>query len=826
MLFIFKSILRHPKSLLFGCFLLFLASLFYTFKLPIDASSESLILENDKDFKVFEEILQNYQSRDFLILSFSPKEGDIFTPNSLKTLQNLTSDILQIPQAESTLSILNAPLLKSTPTLELQEILKTNPTLLSPQTDKNLAQVEILNHPFYTQNIISKNAKTAGILIFLKEDSKLKELQSLKQSSPQESQEIQSLIRAHKEQMQLQNAQTIHALKSLQGKYQAVGKVHLGGIMLIANDMIEYVKSDLITYGTALSVILALMLWVFFRQIYFVFLSFCVCLFTLIVSSGIFAALGYQITIVSSNYVSLLLIISVSLIVHLIVSYLEFYERFPKASQQNLVLAVMLNKASPSFFAVFTTIIGFLSLVFSQILPIIHLGIIMSIGVSVALLSTFVLFGAILVLLPKPSKHRNPPKWHKNLLESCANIAINKPKLVYGIALLCILFSLYGILALRVENSFVNYFKDESEIKQGLLVIDRELGGTIPLEIIVTFKEAPTKETPTKEDSTKETSANGTTTDFEDEFEAEFNALEQEDSYWFDSQKLRIAKKIHNYLENKEFIGSILSLHSLSMLVESLGLGADDFMIAFLHKNSPQSLKDQLFTPYVNLEKNQMRFVFRTFDSSPKLKRNLFIHEIQNDLTQILQNEPVSFQVNGMMVLYNNLLQSLIASQVDTLSLVIGAIFLVFVLIFRSLKLSIIALLTNLIPLGAIFGFLGISGIPLDLMGVTIAAICLGIGVDDVIHYIHRYKEELRFHPLAQSIQNSHNSIGNAMYYTTLIIVVGFCAMMSSNFIPTIYFGLLTTLVMLLMLASSLVLLPTFLMTFHDKNNFPLSKSR
>ncbi len=800
LVFIFKSILKHPKSLLFGCFLLFLASLFYTLKLPIDASSESLILENDKDFKVYEEILQNYQSKDFLILSFSPKEGDIFTQNSLKTLQNLTNDILQIPQVESTLSILNAPLLKSTPTLDIQEILKTNPTLLSSQTDKNLAREEILNHPFYTQNIISKNAKTAGILIFLKEDSKLKDLKSLKQSSNlKEIKEIQSLIRTHKEQIQLQNAQTIHTLKSLQSKYQAKGKIHLGEIMLIANDMIEYVKSVLITYGTALSVILALMLWVFFRQIYFVFLSLCVCFFTLIVSSGIFASLGYQITIVSSNYVSLLLIISLSLIVHLIVSYLEFYERFPKASQKNLVLAVMLNKASPSFFAVLTTIIGFLSLVFSQILPIIHLGIIMSIGVGVALLSAFVLFGAILVLLPKPSKHRNPPKWHKNLLTSCANIAINKPKLVYGIALFCILFSLYGILALRVENSFVNYFKDKSEIKQGLLVIDKELGGTIPLEITVTFKE---------------NSANHTT-DFENEFEAEFSTLEQEDSYWFSRQKLRIAKKIHNYLENKEFIGSILSLHSLSMLVESLGLGADDFMIAFLYKNSPQTLKDQLFTPYVNLKKNQMRFVFRTFDSDPNLKRNLFIHEIQNDLAQILQNESVSFQVNGMMVLYNNLLQSLIASQVDTLSLVIGAIFLVFILIFRSLKLSIIALLTNLIPLGAIFGFLGISGIPLDLMGVTIAAICLGIGVDDVIHYIHRYKEELRFHSLEQSIQNSHNSIGNAMYYTTLIIVVGFCAMMSSNFIPTIYFGLLTTLVMLLMLTSSLILLPTFLMTFH-----------
>lgn len=799
--FIFKTILKYPKQILFCCILFFFISLFYAIKLPIDASSESLILENDKDFKIYEEILQDYQTKDFLILAFIPKDGNVFSNHSLQILQKITQDIKKIPQVQDTLSILNAPLLKSTPNLELQEILKINPTLLSKQTDKNLAKNEILNHPFYTQNIISKNAKTAGILIYLKEDIKLKELTQLKNTAntQEEKQNIQNLIHTHKQKSQIHNAQTIQALKSLKEQYTTEGKVYLGGIMLIASDMIDYVKSDLITYGTALSIILALMLWIFFRHIYFVVLSFCVCLFSLVVSSGIFSFFGYQITIVSSNYVSLLLIISVSLIVHLIVSYLEFYEKFPKASQKNLVYAVMLNKASPSFFAVLTTIIGFLSLVFSKILPIIHLGIIMSIGVSVALIFTFMLFGAILVILPKPQKVKDLPKWHHIFLLKCANLATNKPKLIYAISFLCIAFSIYGIMNLKVENSFVNYFKDDSEIKQGLLTIDQDLGGTIPLEIIINFQDKSSKDS--------------SLLDFENEFEEEFNALEQQDSYWFDSQKLRIAEKIHTYLANKEYIGSILSLHSLSMLVGSLGLGADDFTIAFLYKNSPQNLKNQLFTPYANIAKNQMRFVFRTFDSNPNLKRNLFIHEIQNDLTTLLQNESVTFKINGMMVLYNNLLQSLIASQVDTLSLVIGAIFLVFVLIFRSFKLSVIALLTNLIPLGAIFGFLGISGIPLDLMGITIAAICLGIGVDDVIHYIHRYKEELKSHSIKQAIIRSHSSIGNAMYYTTLIIVVGFCAMMTSNFIPTIYFGLLTTLVMLLMLAGSLILLPTFLIT-------------
>lgn len=532
--FIFKTILKYPKQILFCCILFFFISLFYAIKLPIDASSESLILENDKDFKIYEEILQDYQTKDFLILAFIPKDGNVFSNHSLQILQKITQDIKKIPQVQDTLSILNAPLLKSTPNLELQEILKINPTLLSKQTDKNLAKNEILNHPFYAQNIISKNAKTAGILIYLKEDIKLKELTQLKNTAntKEEKQNIQNLIHTHKQKSQIHNAQTIQALKSLKEQYTTEGKVYLGGIMLIASDMIDYVKSDLITYGTALSIILALMLWIFFRHIYFVALSFCVCLFSLVVSSGIFSFFGYQITIVSSNYVSLLLIISVSLIVHLIVSYLEFYEKFPKASQKNLVYAVMLNKASPSFFAVLTTIIGFLSLVFSKILPIIHLGIIMSIGVSVALIFTFMLFGAILVILPKPQKVKDLPKWHHIFLLKCANLATNKPKLIYAISFLCIAFSIYGIMNLKVENSFVNYFKDDSEIKQGLLTIDQDLGGTIPLEIIINFQDKSSKDS--------------SLSDFENEFEEEFNALEQQDSYWFDSQKLRIAEKIQD----------------------------------------------------------------------------------------------------------------------------------------------------------------------------------------------------------------------------------------------------------------------------------------
>ncbi len=796
---IYRAILNSPKTTLGICLAFFIVFAFFAAKLPIDANSDSLILENDKDFKVFQEIIKNYKTQDFLMLAYTPENGDVFSKESLQTLENLHNKIIEIPQVDNILSILNAPLLKSAPTLDLQETLKISPTLLSKETDLNLAKKEILSHPFFLQNLISKDSKTIGILVNLKDNQRLIELQNLKENAPiEEKDKLQELILLEKEQTQLQTNSTITALKELKSQ---ISGLEIGGIPLIASDMIAYVKSDLITYGGILSVLLALMLWIFFRRLIFVFLTLAICFFTLVISSGIFSAFGYHITVISSNFVSLLLIINMSLVVHLIVCYLEFSNKFKNAKQKNIILATLLAKQTPSFFAILTTIVGFLSLMFSNILPIIHLGIVMALGVSVALIFSFILFAAFLSLFSHRFNDFTPKG--QIFLQRCAKISLKYPKAIYTTALFCVLFSAYGITELKVENSFVNYFKDSSTIKQGLLKIDRELGGTVPLEILVKFN----KDSKDNLDSSLS------------DFEAEFSEMEQSEQYWFDSKKLRVAKLVHNYLETNPYIGATLSINSLISLLEILNIGADDFTIAFLYTHATPDLKAQLFTPYANLEQNELRFSVRTYDSNPQLQRDKFLKKINYDLKELLKDENVRVEVNGAMVLYNNLLQSLISSQIDTLSLVALAIFLLFVLIFKSLKLSFIALLINLVPLSLIFGILGVSGIALDLMGVTIAAIALGIGVDDAIHYIHRFKEELKTNSAKDAILKSHAFIGSAMYYTTFIIIVGFCAMMSSNFIPTIYFGFLTTLVMLFMLLSALIFLPALLYSFYKDSS-------
>ena len=171
------------------------------------------------------------------------------------------------------------------------------------------------------------------------------------------------------------------------------------------------------------------------------------------------------------------------------------------------------------------------------------------------------------------------------------------------------------------------------------------------------------------------------------------------------------------------------------------------------------------------------------------------------------------------MVLYNNMLQSLFESQILTIGAVVFILFLMFLLLFRSLKISIIAIITNIIPVGIIFAVMGFADIPLDVMTITIASISIGIGVDDTIHYIIRFKEEYaKDGDYIKAMIRSHNSIGYAMYYTSIAIILGFSILVFSNFIPTIYFGLLTILVMLTSLISALLLLPKLLIKYRAFN--------
>lgn len=806
---IFKFLVAFPKLILIA---VLLSSLFFGYwatRLEIDASSETLLIENDKDLATWREISQRYKSPNFLVVAYTPK-GDILSDESLKFIDDLSSELGKNELINNVISILNVPLLKSVKG-GISAILDHTPTLKDADIDKNLARDELKNSPIYSQNLISKDLKTTAIVLNLKTDERFNQLLDERNhlltlennaTAVKKLEEIKSEFKAYRDALRLKEHKNLDTIKATLAKFNSEeNALFLGGAMMIADDMVGFVKSDISTYGVSVALLLALSLWLFFRQARWVLLPIFICVLSVIFSMGLFGFFGWEITVISSNFISLVLIISISVVIHLIVSYREFFIKYPHFSQRQLVYLTLLDKASPSFWAIFTTIIGFISLMSADIKPVSMLGLMMSAGIGVSLILAFVIFSSVVCLLKKlPPKRTFEDKF--SFTKKCANFAINDKRLIYTASFVLILFGIYGISEIKIENSFIGYFKKDTEIRRGMEVIDNKLGGTIPLDIIVKFKKTDEKND-----------------EVSDEFEDEFNADKNDSKYWFNSYHTRVAEKIHDYLAGQNFVGQVSSLATLIKVIKELNNGiVDDFLLAAMYEKLPENYKDILLSPYVRVSDDELRFSLRIVDSDERLRRDKFLKELKSGLENLTQNDGVEIQIAGMMVLYNNVLQNLVSSQVKTFGVSVLVLFVLFCLIFRDLKIATIAIMTNLVPLCVIFGIMGVFGIPLDVMSITIAAISLGIGVDDIIHYTHRFLQERRTNGVIKSIQNSHASIGYAMYYTSFGIVLGFSVMMTSNFIPTIYFGLLTDLVMGLMLLSALVLMPRLIISTYLKD--------
>lgn len=793
---VLKIFWNNPKKALVSLLVVCFSFSYFAFFLEVDASSESLLLENDKDLVKYEQTLKTFNQSSFLLLAYKPNNQDIFNDTNISKMKDIQNDIKNIQGIESILSVLNAPLFNC----DKDSILNG--------ANLQQAKKEILNNDFYKNNIISKDAKVGSFILFLPNNEKLIKLK-------QEYKQNKSLEKEYKEELELSKQKlenTIQQLKNLENKYVKQGDyLVLGGLDMIASDMISYIKSDLLIYGVSLVLLLSFALYMFFKKISFVLVAIFVCIISLLCTSGMLVLLGYKITVISSNYVALVLIITLSVLVHLLSHFVEVNNKYPHLNNTRKIRHTLLFKARPSFYAILTTVVGFLSLVFSGIKPIADLGVMMSIGISVSLVLAYLFFACIFPLLNQ-IKTQNL-KDNKKFLSFCANVAINHRKIVYFISFVIIILTYFGVQKLKVENSFVNYFKDSSQIKQGLVLIDENLGGTIPLDIVLKFKEKPEENTTIAQKSN-------------DEFDDLLNEYENESKdskYFLTMQKLELIKKVHLFLENTEYVGSVLSVYSAANFAQNITHSMDNFTLAYLQNNLGE-LKNSVITPYLNADKGEVRFSMRIKDSDKTLQRAVFLKDLDKNLKELLKNDGVEYEISGIMLLYNNMLQSLLHSQVDTLSFVILTLFVLFLIIFRNIRFSIIGIIANVVPLGLVFALIGFSGIPLDLMSITIAAISIGIGVDDIIHYVHKFKLELRSYPLEEAIKRSHQSIGSALYYTTLTIVLGFGVMISSNFIPTIYFGLLTVFVMLLLLSGSLFLLPSLIISFYFKGYFKREK--
>ena len=809
-----RFILKYPLTILALLIIGILSFGTYAAKLEIDASAQTLLLDDDKDLAFARTVAKRFETDDVLILAYKPKE-DLLSKESLQTLADISSDLEKLPSVKSVDSLINVPLLFS-PIREVDDLIHDTRTLQNNDINLSLARQEFLTSPLYKDSLVNKEFTISSIIIHLYNDPEyftLLEKRDLllqkQKASSLTSEEKQTLkhttiaFKKHRDAQRNLENDNIREIRSLIAKYQENAAFFLGGVQMISSDIVGFVKNDLIIYGSILVLLLILVLGVVFRKPRWVVLPILICALSVIAITSSLGFFGWEITVISSNFIALQLIITISIVLHLIVRYEELLTDYPRASSQRLILLTMLSKATPTFFAILTTIAGFSSLLFSHIHPVINLGWMMSAGITMSMIISYIVFPAVLMLLKKTP----PLKRQKSLFSlpvACADIVLSDKKAIFIIALFAIVFSITGALQLIVENSFINYFKKDTEIYKGMKIIDQELGGTTPLDVIVTFSEAEAAPTPITE-----------TEEDEESFEDEFSTLEDEEQYWFTDEKISIIKKVHHYLEQIAQIGDVQSFATLLDTGRRLNQNKDldSIDLAILYQKLPQKYREMILLPYVNIEHNQLRFATRIVDSNEALRRDALLKKITYDLSRMIDPNIATVQLSNLMVLYNNMLQSLFHSQITMLGLVLIILFLMFLLLFRSLQLTMIALIVNIVPIGLVFGFMGWLHIPLDIMTITIAAIAMGIGVDDTIHYIHRFKIEYTKDQLYfKTMQRTHYSVGNAMYYTSLTVIIGFSILTLSNLIPTIYFGLLTVIVMFAALTANLILLPKLLL--------------
>ena len=808
-----KVVVDFSKITIFFIGLLIIFSLYQSKKFNLDASSDALLLEGDPDLKYLREINERYGSKDFLVLTYSPV-SDFTEKETILNLQLLKSKIEKLSWVDSVITVIDVPLLKSTDE-GLMERLKNYKTLAYPEIDRVRGFDEIMNSPIYKNYVISEDGKTSGIVVYLKKDERLAEYVKIKDKyfnlantsglSKEEKLNYKKFSKEYEEYKNLyniRNHQNITEIRDVINKYGENAKIHLGGIPMIADDMMSYIKSDIAVFGIGVFIFIILTLWFIFRSLKWVLMPLLGCATSVIIMIGLLGFIGWKVTVISSNFIALMLILNMAMNIHVTVRYLQLKKEYSQLTKGEAVLEASEKMMLPILYTVLTTICAFLSLVFSGIKPIIDFGWMMTLGLVISLIVTFLLLPSLINLLSSDNEI-GLKDTEKSLITSIlGSFTKNNKIIIFGSTVLVIIFSIIGIFKLEVENSFINYFDRETEIYKGMKKIDDDLGGTTPLNVILKF--------PKKTENVK------VEEDEFDEWEEENDANEDKAKYWFTRDKMDKIIKVHDYLDSLPEIGKVLSFGSILRVAEDLNKKElQSLEIAVLYSKIPTEIKSEIISPYISVNADEARISVRIKDSLKDLRRNDLIEKINSELNTKLGFEKEEYKLAGVLILFNNLLQSLFKSQILTLGIVILGIFIMFFILFRNIVLSLIGVVPNFIAAFFILGIIGLLGIPLDMMTITIAAITIGIAVDNSIHYIYRFKEEFKkIQNYDKTLDRCHSTVGIAILNTSITIVFGFSILVLSNFIPTIYFGVFTGIAMLLAMISVLTLLPKLILTF------------
>ena len=783
-----NGVLKNPKTVFVLLIIAILSFGYYSKDFRLDASSETLLIEGDPDLAYLKEVTDRYGSKDFLILTYTPNEGMV-TDNSINNLLSLKYKIQSLNWVHSVITLLDIPLLNNSDA-PLQERLTSFKTLKDEGVDRDRGFKEILNSPVFRNFVISENGNTSGIIVNIRENKELKNIDNLSKKE----------IEALKDKIKKQNHENILEIRQVIKSYGDVGKIYLGGIPMIADDMMTFIKSDIVVFGLGVLLFIIATLWFVFRKLIWIVVPISSCLFSVVIMMGLLGILGWKVTVISSNFIALMLILTMAMNIHMSTRFLQLRKDYPAKNNFEIISLTTNKMFWPILYTVLTTIFAFLSLIFSGIKPIIDFGWMMTFGLITSFIITFTLLPTLLNFAP--TKNITLIKEQDTKITSfLGSLSLNNKNTIFGVTGIIIILSVIGIGKLEVENSFINYFNKDTEIYKGMKLIDEELGGTTPLEVILKFPKAENKEASTEDDEFE---------DWGDEEE------ENDEKYWFTKDKIDKIASVHNYLDSLPQIGKVLSFSSIIEVATQLNnnkpLGTLEMGV--LYSKIPQNIKTEIIDPYLSIEDNEARISLRIIDSQENLRRNDLINKINFDLKDKIGLKESEFRLAGVLILFNNLLQSLFKSQILTLGLVMIGIFSMFIILFRNIKLSLIGVVPNFIAAFFILGIIGLLGIPLDMMTITIAAITIGIAVDNSIHYIYRFKEEFnKIKDYNKTLKKCHSTVGVAIFNTSITIVFGFSILVLSKFIPTIYFGVFTGIAMLLAMISVLTLLPALILT-------------
>jgi len=816
------KITRLYTSLVFGkpilvlVLLLVIAGVFAS-QVPnfrLDASADSLLLEGDKDLEYSRVINNRFGVRDSVIVAYTPLEGELFSRATIDKLALLRDDLLAVERVQSVDSILNVPVFLDTP---LTGISENYLTIMDPELDLETAKQELIASPVFSNAVVSPDGETAGMLVSFALDERLKSLiqrrtelrneeaaGTLTEDGRRELRQVEQDYSAYTVETGIRQTETIATIRVILQKYRDSAQIYLGGAPMIADDLVTFVRGDLSSFSFGVLAFIIIALGLIFRKVRWVALPLACCGVAGVIMVGLLGFMDWRVTVVSSNFISLLLIITISLTVHLTVRYRELRSTRHFSNHDKLLRHSVLSMFKPCLYTALTTAVAFGSLIVSGISPIISFGWMMVMGVIVALTVVFLMFPAVMSLL-HVDKAPVPAKVHMNLTSALATITDKLKNGTLYIYAGVLILSIIGLMRLEVENSFIDYFREKTEIYQGMSLFDEKLGGTLSFDMIVDLPE------------TTDEFDDGFDDGFGGGFDDGFGASSDSDAYWFTAPKMNQIKEIHDFLDADPQTGKVLSFGAVVKLAEKLNgyEPIDGVLWALLYSRIPETLKESVLIPFISIAENELRFNVRVPESDKNLRRNELLQRLETGVQEQFGFTDEQVQVTGILVLYNNVLQSLYDSQILTLGVVMFVIMLMFLTLFRSVKIAVICIIPNAIAAGFVLGVMGWLGLPLDIMTITIASISVGIGVDNTIHYMHRFAREYpRFGNYRDTMYFCHNSIGRAMYFTSMTIVAGFSILALSNFIPTIIFGLLTSLAMLVALTGALTLLPQLLIAF------------